>query len=91
MPEDVDGFLIFVLPLEARRHLVERGERVARQTELLIELGQLRRDVPVPLLEARRVLRDELADLLVDGDRLEGEALLRVELADPFVRPMASG
>ena len=63
---------------QARRDLVERGERVARQPELLIELGELRRDVPVALLELRDVLRDDLADLLVDRDRLEREALRRV-------------
>ena len=80
LPEDVDRFLIFLLPLQARRDLVEGGERVARETELLIELGELRRDVPVPLLELRDVLRDDLADLLVDGDRFEREALVRIEL-----------
>src|SRR5690606_32950011 len=85
-PEDVDRLRIALLPLEPGRHLVERGERVARQAELLIELRELRRDVPVPLLEVRYVLADDLADLLVDGDRLEREALVRVELSDRLVR-----
>ena len=49
------------------------------EPELLIELGELRRDVRVAVLEVRDVLRDDLADLLVDRDRLEREALLRVE------------
>ena len=47
LAEDVDGLLVAVLALQAGRHLVERGERVARQPELLIELGELRRDVRV--------------------------------------------
>jgi len=67
---------VAVLPLEARRHLVERGEGVARQTELLIELGQLRRDVRVLVLELGDVLRDDLADLLVDRDGLQAKPWL---------------
>ena len=86
LAEDLDGLGVAVLALQARRDLVERGERVARQPELLVELGELRRDVRVRLLELRDVLRDDLADLLVDGDRLQREALARVELADPLVR-----
>jgi hypothetical protein len=83
--EDFDGLLVAVLALQARGHFVERRERVARQTELLIELGELRRDVRVPILEGRHVARDDLADLLVDGDRLEREALRRIEFPDPLV------
>ena len=75
LAEDLDGLLVAVLPLEARRDLVERGERVARQPELLVELGELRRDVRVLVLELRDVPRDDLADLLVDRDRLQREAL----------------
>jgi hypothetical protein len=86
LAEDVDRFLVLVLPLEAGRHFVEGGEGVAGQPELLVELGELRRDVPVALFELRRVLRDQLADLLVDGDRFEREPLARVELSDPLVR-----
>ncbi len=42
LPEDLDGLLVLVLALQARRDLVERGERVARQPELLVQLGELR-------------------------------------------------
>ena len=86
LPEDVDRLRVLALPLKARRHLVEGGERVAGQPELLVQLRELRRDVPVLVFELRGVLRDELADLLVDRDRLEREALARVELPDPLVR-----
>jgi hypothetical protein len=85
-PEDVDRLLVLVLPLELGRHLVEGGERVARQTELLVQLRELGRDVPVPLLERRRVFANQLADLFVDGDRFEREPLRRIELSDPLVR-----
>ena len=56
LAEDVDRLPVAVLALQARRHLVERGERVARQTELLVELRELRRDVRVLVLELRDVL-----------------------------------
>ncbi len=85
LAEHLDGFLIAILALEARRDLVEGGQRVARETELLIELGELRRDVRVLVFERRDVPPDDLADLLVDGDRLEREALLRVELPHALV------
>ena len=75
LAEDVDRLAVAVLALQARRDLVERGERVARQPELLIELGELRHDVRVPVFELRDVLGDDLADLLVDRDRLERETL----------------
>ena len=39
----------------------------------------------VPIFQVRDVFLDELADLLVDGDGLEREALRRIELADPVV------
>ena len=55
LAEDLDGFLVAVLALQARRHLVERRERVARQAELLVELRELRRDVRVLVLELRDV------------------------------------
>ncbi len=84
--EDFDGFVVAALPLQPRGHLVERRQRIARQSELLVELGELGRDVRVFLLELRDVLRDDLADLLVDGDGLERKALARVELADTLVR-----
>jgi hypothetical protein len=86
-PEDVDRLGVAVLTLEAGRNFVEGRERVARQPELLVELGELRRDVRVPVLELGDVFRDDLADLLVDRDGLQGEALARVELPDPLVRP----
>lgn len=85
LAEDLDGLRVAVLALQARGDLVERGERVARQPELLVELRELRRDVPVALLELGHVLRDDLADLLVDRDGLQGEALARVELPDALV------
>ncbi len=40
----------------------------------------------VAVFELRRVLHEELADLLVDRDGLQREALVRVELADLLVR-----
>ena len=84
--EHFDRFLIALLALEARRDFVEGRERVARQTELLIEIRELRCNVPVFLFEMRDVLRDDLADLLVDRDRFEREALVRVQLSDGLVR-----
>ena len=85
LAEDVDRLRVALLALEARRDLVERGERVADEPELLVELGELRRDVRVPLFEVRHVLLNDLADLLVDRDGLEREALLRVEPPDALV------
>ncbi len=91
LAEDVDRLTFAALALQPRRHLVEGGERVARQPELLVELCELRRDVRVLVLELRDVFRDDLADLLVDRDGFEREALARVELADPLVRPDGVG
>ena len=70
---------------QPRRDLVVGRERVAGQAELGVDLGELRDDVAVAVGEMRRVLADDLADLLVDGDRFEREALGRVVLADPIV------
>jgi hypothetical protein len=84
-PEHVDRFGVALLALQPGRVLVERGERVAREAELLIEIREQRSDVTVSLLEMRDVLRDEFANLLVDGDRLQREALRSVVLADPLV------
>ncbi len=86
LAEHVERFLIALLTREAHRDFVERGERVAHETELLIELGELRRDVRVALFEVRDVLADDLADLLVDCNRLEREALLGVVATDALVR-----
>ncbi len=85
LAEDVERLGVALLTLVARRDLVERGERVAHQPELLIELGELRRDVRVPLFEVRHVLLHDLADLLVDRDGLERESLRRVVAADALV------
>ena len=87
LAEDVDGVAVAACALVARRHLVVGGERVARQPELGVRLGELRDDVPEAVLEVGDVLVDDLADLLVDRDRLEVEALGGVELADALVRP----
>ncbi len=86
LPEDLDRLTVSVLPLQPGGDFVERREGVAGQPQLLIELRELRADVRVPVLELRDVLRDDLADLLVDRDRFQGEALARVELTDPLVR-----
>ena len=86
LAEDLDRLLVPVLALEARRHFVQRPDRVARQPELLVELRELRREVRVPVFELGDVLGDDLANLLVDRDRFEGEALARVEPPDALVR-----
>ncbi len=84
-PEHFDRFGVAPLALQPRRDFVERCERVADEAELLVELRQLRRDVAVFFFELREMLRDDLADLLVDGDRFEREPLTRVVLADALV------
>jgi hypothetical protein len=84
--ENVDGLAIATAALQPGRHLVVGGERVAGQPELRVDLGELRDDMAVAIRELRRVLLDELADLLVDGDGLEREALRRVVLPDAIVR-----
>ncbi len=48
--EDVDGVAIAPGALEARRHLVVGGERVAREAELGVDLGEARDDVPEAVL-----------------------------------------
>jgi hypothetical protein len=53
LSENLDGFLVAILALQASRYLVERRESVARQPELLVELGELRRDVRVLVVEVR--------------------------------------
>ncbi len=85
LAEDFDRFAIATRTLQARRHFVVGGERVAGQAELGIDLGQLGHDVPVAIGQIRSVLLDQLADLLVDGDCLEREALRRVILANAIV------
>ena len=85
LAEDVERLAVAALLLQTRRDLVEGLQGVARQPERLVKLGELRRDVGVLVLELRDVLPDDLADLLEDGDRLQREALARVELADPLV------
>ena len=42
LAKDLDGLRVAVLALQAGGDLVERRERVARQPELLVELGELR-------------------------------------------------
>src|SRR5690606_1393103 len=59
---------------------------VAREPELGVDFGEARQDVGVAFVELRRVLAHDLAHLLVDGDRLQREALRRVILSDAFVR-----
>ncbi len=85
LAEDLDRLVVAVLALEARRDLVERGQGVADEPELLIELGELGGDVRVLVLEGGDVARDRLADLLVDRDGLQRKALLRVELSHALV------
>jgi hypothetical protein len=86
LAEDVDRVAIAPRLLQPRRDLVVRRERIGHETELRVQLRELRNDVSVTVLEVRNVLVDDLADLLVDGDRLERETLLRVVLADALVR-----
>jgi hypothetical protein len=45
LAEDVDRLFLATLALQARRDLVERREGVARQSELLVKLCELGRDV----------------------------------------------
>ena len=85
LAERRDGLRVLARTLQAGRHFVERRERVRGETELLVQLRELGRDVPVLLLELRRVLGDQLTNLLVDCNRFEREPLLRVELPDLLV------
>jgi len=74
LPEHLDGFLIAVLALQARRDLVERRERVARETELLVELRDLSERWCGVLVLDRGTWRPMISRiLLVDGDRLEAK------------------
>jgi len=84
--EDVDRLAIAPGTLQTSRDLVVGRKRVARQAELRVDLGQLGHDMPIAVGQVRRMLLDQLADLLVDGDRLEREALRRIVLADAIVR-----
>ena len=81
----VDGVAIAPRALQTRGDLVVCSERVAGEPELGIDGRELGDDVPVAIFQLRDVLLDELADLLVDRDRLQREALRRVELTDAIV------
>jgi len=83
--EYFDGLGLAARALQARRHFVERAERVARQAELVVKLREFWDDVRVLFLELREVLGDDFADLFVDRDRFQRVALARVEPADSFV------
>jgi len=85
LPEDVDGVPVAAGALQPDRDLVVGRECVRRQAELGVDRRELRNDLPVPVFEVRDVLLDELADLFVDRDRLQREALRRVVLADSVV------
>ncbi len=76
--EDVDGVAVAPDDLEAGGHLVVVGERVGAQVELGQQLRELRHDVAEAILQVRGVLLNNLADLLVDRDRLNAEPLDRV-------------
>ena len=92
LAEDVDGVAIAAGALVARAP--PRRRRRARRwsrPSCGVRLGELGHDVAEALLEVGDVLVDDLADLLVDRDRLEVEALGRVELADALVRPDGVG
>ena len=75
-----------MLALQIVRHLDEQRERLARQSDLLVEVGELRSDVAIPDGELRDMRRDDLANVLVDGDSLVGEATVRIELPDRLER-----
>ena len=68
-PDQVAG------PLATGRHLLQLAHGVAHEPELLVEPRE-----PLVHLEVGRIQAD---DLLVDGDRLEEEALVGVGLRDP--------
>ena len=80
-----DGASVLPRALQLRGDLVVRGERVAHQAELGIQLGELRRDVPVAIGEIRGRASDDLANLFVDSDCFQREALRGVVLADALV------
>jgi hypothetical protein len=86
LAEDVDRLAVARVLLQATRDFVVRRQRIARQAELRVDLGELRDDVSVAVREVRRVLADQLANLLVNRDRLQREALGRVVLTDAIVR-----
>ncbi|MCK7518888.1 MAG: hypothetical protein MZV64_14770 [Ignavibacteriales bacterium] len=73
-PEDVEQPRQVPGPLVGRGHQLELAHRVAHQAELLVERRQL--------LVHPEVLRVELARLLVDGHRLQEEALVGVDVRD---------
>ncbi len=85
LAEDVDGVPIPPGALVAGGYFVVGGERVAGEPELGVRLGELGDDVPEAVLQVGDVLVDDLADLLVNGDRCEVEALRRVERAHALV------
>ncbi len=85
LPEDLDRARFLPHALELRRDFVVGIERVGHEAELRVELGELRRDVRIALGDLGDVLLDDLADLFVNSDGLEREALRRVILSDPLV------
>jgi hypothetical protein len=89
--EDVERVAFTTLATQARRHFVVSCERVAGEAQLRVDLREPRDDVPVTPLEVLRMLADDAADLLVDRDGFDAEALAVVVLADllvDFDRPL---
>ena len=62
------------LALVVAHHHLEEGHRLGHQPQLLVQLGQLEIDL--------HQVGIELEDLLVEGDRLEEETVLGVDLGD---------
>src|SRR4051794_30324210 len=82
----LDGLLVSTLTLEAQRELLEQRKRLFVEAHFAIELSQLGRDVAVAHRGLREMLRDHLANMLVDCNGLLREAVRREHLADGLER-----
>ena len=82
---DLARFALLAQGDQARGDLVPRRGGVADELEVGVELRERGGDVRELLGAVGEVARHHLADLLVDGDRLEREALLGVEARDLLV------
>src|SRR5262245_28365821 len=71
---------------EPTRDFFEDRERLAQESDLDVEIRELRRNVTVSLLGGGKLRRNDLACLLVDCNRFVREAAVRIELANAVVR-----